>query len=262
MISKSDVFTLLESLQIQKTDTVLIHTSLKQLGEIEGGVDALIDAFVEYLKDGLFLIPTHTWDNVSPESSVYDVRSTIPCIGVLPQIACQRKDGIRSLHPTHSLVAFGKRAAEYVKGEETAKTPAPIGGCWQRLYDEHAKILLLGVGHDKNTYFHAVDEMLDIPNRLNKNRFNITIYDYDGRKHLIEDFAPHYTEGIDQGCSNFFPNYKKPLEQLGAVTYGTLGNALVYCCDAFLSKEVIEKLWKQANEDLCVKPMELEFSNY
>lgn len=87
----------------------------------------------------------------------------------------QRKDGVRSLHPTHSVITFGSRAKEFISGEERAASPAPVGGCWSKLYDEHAKILLMGVGHEKNTYLHAVDEMLKIPNRLSDNTFAITI---------------------------------------------------------------------------------------
>lgn len=258
MLTKNNIQDYLRSQNIKSSDTVLIHTSLKAIGDLDGGADMIIDSFVEYLKDGLFIIPTHTWSNVNETNPFFDVKKTTPCIGVLPTIACNRKDGIRSLHPTHSIVAFGKRAKEYVKGEEKATTPAPIGGCWQRLYDERAKILLLGVEHDKNTYFHAVDEMLNIPNRLNINTFQVTIRDYDGTEYVTKDFAPHFTEGIEKGCSHFFPNYKKPLEELGAVVYGTLGNAQVYHCDAVACKEVIEKLWAQADQDLCVKTMDLQ----
>ena len=41
---------------IQPNDTVLIHISLKSVGEVADGADGLIDAFCEYLTDGLFLV--------------------------------------------------------------------------------------------------------------------------------------------------------------------------------------------------------------
>ena len=46
------------------TDTVTIHTSMKAIGEVEGGADTVIDAFCESLDEGLFLVPTHTWSYV------------------------------------------------------------------------------------------------------------------------------------------------------------------------------------------------------
>ncbi len=257
MITKNDIIQFLESNNIRHDDTVLIHTSLKAIGGLEGGADMLIDAFCEYLYDGLFIIPTHTWDNVVPGSPYYDVKTTMPCIGTLPCVAVKREDGVRSLHPTHSVMAFGKRAKEYVTGEETAATPAPIGGCWSRLYKERAKILLIGVGHDKNTYFHAVDEMLDTPNRLKESTFTITIRDEEGKICTTPPFHAHFTEGLSGGCSEFYPNYKKPLEELGAVTYSKLGDAVVYNCDAVKCTDIIRVLWEKTDHDLCIKDEEI-----
>ncbi len=262
MTTKNDILRFLENIGIKHDDTVLIHTSLKAIGELDGGADMLIDAFCEYLYEGLFLIPTHTWANVVEDNPYFDVKTTMPCIGALPCLAVTRKDGVRSLHPTHSIVAFGQRAREYIKGEEMATSPAPIGGCWSRLYDEHAKILLLGVGHDKNTYFHAVDEMLDIPDRLSDKAFVLTIKDESGRIHTTAPFHPHFTKGLAGGCSDFYPNYKKPLEELGAVIYSKLGDAIVYCCDAVKCTDIIRRLWEKTDHDLCISELEIPLTYY
>ena len=101
----------IKAMGILPSDTVLIHTSMRAVGEVEGGADGLIDAFQDYLQDGLFLVPTHTWANVNRDNPQYDVRSAVPCIGTLPRVAAFRPDGIRSLHPTHSIWATGKNAA-------------------------------------------------------------------------------------------------------------------------------------------------------
>lgn len=262
MVTREDIFLFLREMGIQPTDTVMVHTSLRAIGSLDGGADLLIDAFSAYLSDGLLLIPTHTWDNVTPEQPVYDVRKTVPCIGTLPRIAAKRADGVRSLHPTHSVMAFGKHAADYIKGEEHAATPAPVGGCWARLYDVGAKILLIGVGHASNTYFHAVDEMLDIPNRLNPDTFTITIRDAAGNTLQSPPFHTHRTKGAPCCCSEFYPNYEKPLEQLGAVTYGQLGNARVYCCDAVRCADTIRLLWSRTDHDLCIREEEIPRAYY
>lgn len=257
MVTKNDIIKFLKDIDVKHDDTVLIHTSLKAIGELDGDADMLIDSFCEYLHHGLFIVPTHTWDKVAPEAPFYDVKTTVPCIGTLPCVAAKRKDGVRSLHPTHSVMAFGTRAREYIKGEETAASPGPIGGCWSRLYDEHAKILLIGVGHDRNTYFHAVDEMLHIQNRLNDNAFTITIKDENGKTHITPPFHTHFTKGITGCCSDFYPNYEKPLEELGAVTYSKLGDAIVYCCDAVKCADIIRRLWEKTDHDLCISKQEI-----
>ena len=191
----------------------------------------------------MFLVPTHTWANVNTSQPIYDVRSTPPCIGALPTVAAFRKDGIRSLHPTHSLAAFGKRAREFVLGEEFATSPCFLGGAWARLYDEDAKILLLGVGLDKNTYIHAVDEMIDLPNRLSEEK-NLTIIDYDGNERKVV-YRSH-----SHATSQYFVNYKKPLDELEVLSYGKLGDATVTMMSAKELTHVLKKIWSNSTYDI------------
>ncbi len=262
MVTKQDVFEMLEKFGIRHDDKVTMHTSLKAIGEIEGGADGLIDAFCEYLCDGLYIVPTHTWANVNKENPYYDVKTTVPCIGTLPTVAAFRPDAKRSLHPTHSLAVFGKNAEEYIKGEEKHDTPAPVCGALSRLYEEEGKILLVGVGLDKNTYLHAVDERLDIPNRIHPDTFVVNIKDAEGNELQSPPYHTHHTEGLEGGCSDYYPNYKKAFDTLGAVTYGKLGNATVYCCDVKKITDIVAKIWEKADHDICVKEEELPESYY
>ena len=65
------------------------------------------------------------------------------------------------------LFGFLKEAESFVKGEEKCASPAPVGSCISRLYEEGGKVLLIGVGHERNTFLHSVDERLNIPDRVN-----------------------------------------------------------------------------------------------
>lgn len=257
MLTRNDVFQLLESFGIRHDDVVTMHSSLREIGPIEGGADGLIDALKEYLCDGLLLIPTHTWANVNAANPHFDVRSTVPCIGTLAKVAAFRKDGIRSLHPTHSMAAFGKHAREYIQGEEKSSTPAPVGGALSRLYELDGKGLLVGVGHERNTYLHAVDERIDRPNRLAPAGFAVDITDWDGNILRNEDFHPHRTEGITIGLSEYYRNYKRALDVNGAVQYGWMGNALTYCCDCRKMTDTVLRIWKHADRDVCIGIQEI-----
>ena len=90
MLNKKDIFTFLKNINITSDAKVTIHCSLRSIGKIKNGADGLIDGFSEYLSDGLFIVPTHTWDNVYKDSPFYDVRTTKPCIGTLSTIAASR----------------------------------------------------------------------------------------------------------------------------------------------------------------------------
>lgn len=251
MLTKHDVFKLLESFGIRRDDVVTMHSSLREVGPIEGGADGLLDALTEYLYDGLLLIPTHTWAVVNAANPHFDVRETVPNIGTLSRVAAFRKDAVRSLHPTHSMAVFGKNAREYIQGEEKSCTPAPVGGALSRLYELNGKVLLVGVGHERNTYLHSIDERLDIPNRIAEHGFPVTITDWDGNTHHNPDFHPHYTSGIRINLSEYYRNYKHALDMTGAVQYGWMGNALTYCCDCRKMTDTVLRILQRADHDVC-----------
>lgn len=83
MITKNDIFEFLKNCGVKNDDKLTLHCSLRSIGKIENGADGFIDAFSEYLSDGLFIVPTHTWNSVCRSNPFYDVRSTMPCIGTL-----------------------------------------------------------------------------------------------------------------------------------------------------------------------------------
>ena len=246
MFTKEELKQQLKQMGILPTDTLMIHTSLRAVGPTEGRGDGLIDAFLEYLTEGLLLIPTHTWASTG-RTKVYDARSDETCIGTLPRLAILRKDGFRSLHPTHSMCAFGKGAEEYVRGEENVLSPAPVGGCWDRLGDVKAKILLIGVGYNRNTFIHTVDERLNIPDRLSGS-FDVTIYDREGNV-LQRTMRAHGSSIGD--VSLRYVNFEAPVIALGGQTSGKLGNAEVKIVDAAICREVVTRIYSRADYDVC-----------
>ncbi len=235
------------ALGIASDDTVLIHTSFKSLGEVEGGPNTLIDAFCEYLSVGLFIVPTHTWANVTKDEPVYDPMSTEPCIGLVPRTAYKRKDGIRSLHPTHSVWVHGKGAQAFIKGEESSQTPAPVGGSWWKLGELKAKILLIGVNHGRNTYIHAVDEIAELDDRLVSEAWSVSIKMPDGSL-LTHPFRNHGETGSEN-----FNNFEKAFIGLGAQKNGMLGDATVRVVDAAKCRDILLNIYSKTKENLCLE---------
>ena len=52
MYTKKDLLRHLETMGIMPDDTVLIHSSMKAIGEVLGGADTVLDALMEYLSEG------------------------------------------------------------------------------------------------------------------------------------------------------------------------------------------------------------------
>lgn len=260
MFSREDLKTQIRAMGIEPSDTVLIHTSLRSVGAVDGGADTVIDAFLECLEEGLFLVPTHTWADVTPDNPFYDAASTLPCIGALPRTAAFRSDGIRSLHPTHSIWGSGRDAESFLRGEENAPTPGTPGFAWDRLAERNAKILLIGVGHDKNTFIHAVEEVADIPDRLMPTPFDVTIRDREGREYR-HSFAGHYCSRSND-VSRQFGNFEPALIRLGAQKTGRLGNAPVKIVDARMCRDILLTIFSRSDRDLCIEPLDIPESYY
>jgi len=151
MYSKEDLKRQIAAMGIQPWDTLLVHSSMKTIGPVEGGADTVLDAFCEYLAEGLLVLPTHTWDRLSGEYSVFDVENEPSCVGLLTNLFRKRPGVLRSWHPTHSVAAFGRGAEEFIAGEEKFDTPCAREGCYGKLYDRRAKVLFLGVDLTRNT---------------------------------------------------------------------------------------------------------------
>ena len=249
----------LAELGLLPSDTVVIHTSLRSVGPVEGGADGLIDAFCEYLCNGLFLVPTHTWASVNADHPVYHAACSVPCIGAVPRAAAARRDGVRSLHPTHSLWAFGRNAAAYVQGEELAETPAPPGGCWARLADVGAKILLIGVNNSKNTFIHSLDELAGLPDRLGR-PYTTTLIASNGRT-VRGQMTPHHCSRCAD-VSKYYVNFENALTALGAQTFGRLGQAQVRVVDAAACRDMILRIYRRADHDVCIAPEQFPESWY
>lgn len=260
--TKDDLIRQLRQLGIQPGDTVMVHTALRSVGSIaaEGTTTAevYIDALRACLSEGLLLIPAHTWANVRNDGDVCDLRRTPPCIGAVPSAAVKlaanrTADCLRSEHPTHSVVAFGAEAEVYVANDRQAVTPTPWNGSFGKLYERGGKILLVGVDQGRNTYFHAVDEWLDIGDRMNEVPSQLFVRDYEGR---VTSRPIHRHK---RSMSDFFMNYEPYLLHIGAVTLGKLGDATVRVCDAVSCAHGIRRLWENADHDLCAGPEILEF---
>lgn len=232
MHSKSDLIKDIAALQIKKTDTLLIHSSMKSIGAVEGGADTVLDAFIEYLVidgDGLLIFPTHTWNVVPKETDTYDPAATPSCVGILTNILMKRQNAFRSLNPTHSIAAMGRDAEEYVKGEEKFPTPLGRGGCWHRLIERKAKILFIGCPLSKNTFIHGIEEWCGIADRLTPDAVPCKIRMPDGS--LIE--RPTFRH--QSPLPDISTNYKK-MEPVflreGAAVEGKFGDARCVLCDA------------------------------
>lgn len=229
MYTKADIKACLRAIGIKPDDTLLVHSSMKAIGAVEGGAETVLDAFIEYLESGLLIFPTHTWNQINEEYCVYDPKTEPSCVGILSNLFMKRPGVIRSLHPTHSVAALGKDAAAFTEGEELWDTPCSRQGCWGKLYERKAKILFLGCSLKRNTYLHGVEEWNGIPLRLTDEYQYLKIKAPDG--HLID--RPQYRHHSPGGdISENYGKMETPFVYKELARKGSIGDAESFLCDA------------------------------
>lgn len=238
--TKEQLMQQLRDMGILPTDNLLVHSSMKSLGAVEGGADTVLDALQESVSEGMLILPTHTWKQMSEEYSFFDPATEPVCVGILPELFRKRPGVVRSLHPTHSVAVYGKNAEEYIKGEENITTPCAPEGCWGRLKDIRAKILLLGVTHTRNTYIHSIEESFGIPERFTEQPVRFQVKLPDGTVKEV-DMYRHYNR-IDPHISEHYDIMKEGYEKTGAAKEVRLGDAECILCEAEKLYEVTGKI--------------------
>ena len=241
MLSKADIEKDLQTFLVAQGKIVSVHASLKAVGEIEGGGETLLSALTEFFtaKGGVLCIPTHTWD-----TNVYDMRKNQSCTGVLSRLAAGHPKAVRTTHPSHSVALFGdcNKVQELFALEDVSVTPASPDGCMGKLYDEDGYVLLIGVGQNKNTFLHCVEEMLNVPNRLTKERIAHTVIYPDGRQETKHIYCFDEENFFDASVN--FGKFEPAFRYHGAIIDGKIGNASVQLCRARKMKEVVELIYR------------------
>ena len=225
MYTHDQLLAQLAEMGIDPKGTLLVHSSMKAIGQVEGGPDGVIDALMDYMKDGLLVFPTHTWKQIKEkEYPVFDVVNEPSCVGLLTNVFRVRPGVVRSFHPTHSVAAFGRDAAEYVSGEEKRITPCGKGGCWYKLYERKAQILFLGCGTNRNTFLHGVEEWNGVSNRLSERLHLLYTLAPNGKTYPIPQYR-HYTRPPVTEVSQRYNKMEDTFVKKGAMRYGAFGDA-------------------------------------
>lgn len=248
MYRKNQLKNDLLQLGIAPGDKLLIHSSFKSMGEIEGGAHGFFEAVTEVLGEkGTLLLPTLSFDYVTREQPIFDVNTTPSCIGYLPEYFRTQFPGvIRSLHPTHSCAAYGKYAMEFVKEHELDLTPVGPHSPFAKLPQMGGKILMLGCHPDHNTSMHGVEETAEPPYLFDRTqKVHYTIKKQDGTILEQEAFRHHFR------CGNivYGQKYSRILELLdeSEVRYGKILEA-----ESVLMSAVA--VWKKGKEALLKDP--------
>lgn len=158
-------------------DHLLLHSSYKSMGGVEGGPAAFLQMLIDLVTpQGTLILPTFSFDFCS--SGRWDARTSPSQMGIVTEIARQRPDGVRLVHPVYSFVAFGRYAP--VLGRIRTKSGTGPGSLFTWLRAQNGLIGILGLSwQDSWTAVHHAEEMETVPYRFLK-EFHGDVTDVDG----------------------------------------------------------------------------------
>jgi len=152
----------LRSLGILPGHTIMGHTSFKAPGPVPGGIETLIQGFLQTIgPEGTLLMPALSWALRPPE--IFNARLTPVNVGAVPEYFRTREGTRRSLHPTHSVCAIGRRTHELLDDHRLDCTPCGLHSPFRKVAETNGKIVMLGCGLEPNTTLHALEEYVEPP---------------------------------------------------------------------------------------------------
>lgn len=176
-VSQQDIERALSELGLGPTSHVLVHTSYRSIGGVEGGPAVVVRSLVESFDTLMMPVfashrtavwdergvvennaypvaPPEGWDIGKVEPFTFDTPAN-PTMGIINETFRREYSVVRSGNPAMSFAAYGSIAKE-VCGEGTDfDAVEPI----RRLMESGGDVLLLGVTHTNSTALHLAEQL-------------------------------------------------------------------------------------------------------
>lgn len=181
-------------------DMVLLHSNIsrtlrsaRRQGE-NLSPETLLHSFLEAVgRSGTLLLPLFNFDFT--RGFPFDIRSTPSQMGILTEVARQSASSVRTGHPIYSFAALGAQRELFrcVDNFSGYGADSPFG----LLHRSGGKIAVLDLPDQNSmTFYHYVEEMLNVPYRYHKTFTGICI---DTQGHSSERTCGLFVRDIEKG---------------------------------------------------------------
>ena len=152
----------------------------------------------------------------------FNVRKTMSMMGLVTEMFRRREGTVRSLHPTHPVLAYGKDAAWLVADHERCLYPCGPGSPFEKLRQLRGKLLFFDVAFQSITFFHYVEDLLKerIPFPIYSDRlFSVPAVDANGGNHVIQTYA------FNKEARRASEKLEAEMRRQGMIRDGRVGNS-------------------------------------
>ncbi|MBS4196985.1 AAC(3) family N-acetyltransferase [Lederbergia citri] len=222
MLTKKQLIEDFKSIGIKEGMVLVVHTSLRNIGFIQGGPEVVIESLLEILGDeGTLVMPSMT-----SGEELYDPKTTpTEYMGIVAETFWRMPGVLRSNHPNSAFAAYGKHANEIVS-EHPIDQPEGIKSPIGKVFQLDGRILLLGASHDSNTTIHLAESLNEVPYRT----YSTMLFSNEGK---IEEIQVPL---INHCCQNF-KKIESLLKEKGYLSVQKIGNGI---CQFMKASDVVE----------------------
>lgn len=183
IVTYNDIFNGLKELKLPENPVLLVHSSMKSFGHVEGGPVIVIKALINICGEkGTLVMPTLTFGSVNEAEPFFDASETPSGTGLITEVFRKMPGVRRSLHIFSSVAALGEKA-DYITSYHN-DTPCGSGTPYQRVIELGGYVLFIGAGFGSNTLFHVAEEYVNPPYMRYKTIKEAKIKDMEGNTYI------------------------------------------------------------------------------
>jgi aminoglycoside 3-N-acetyltransferase len=217
----------LRRLGLTETDTILVHANFEPNSGFKGTPMDLANALASFVGDRgnllMVSIPFRgsAYDHLALNKT-FDVRKTISMMGLVTEMFRRRPGTLRSLHPTHPVLASGKDAAWLVADHDRCLHACGPGSPFEKFAQVDGKILFFDVGFGAITFFHHVEHLLQehLPFPVYDTRlFEVPVVDTAGERRVVKTYA--YSKDVPRNADKL----ETEMQRRGRIRRGRVGNS-------------------------------------
>jgi aminoglycoside 3-N-acetyltransferase len=241
----------LHRIGVERGDLIILHSSFKALKLKFLTPKDVLRVFLKVLgNEGTLMAPTYTYSY----SGIWKVRPFDPLKtpgllnGILTETLRHFPGALRSGHPTYSVAAVGRLAGLLTRDRENASALGR-GSSFGDALQHGAKILLLGVGNNRNSALHHAEVLAGLPYN------DIPFRAFWGTTALVRRNGKACEVPLANefpACSFNFGAADQYLKQKGVLTPGQIGAANCFLMNGLKTVEAVaQRLRRKPDWLLC-----------
>jgi len=160
-----DLHVLLSHMGVSAGDCVLMHSSFRPTNGFQGKPQDIIDVVLDLIGlRGTLVMMSMAYESSTKQylstRPIFDVRRTPSRMGILTELFRRRQGVVRSLSPTHPIVALGEKAAWIVEGHDRCAYPCGPGSPFQKILELDAKMFFFDLPFVGFTFVHYIEHQI------------------------------------------------------------------------------------------------------